>query len=119
MRLDAILFGSILAHYLDYIKKFKYNFLLLCFSIFLYIYYENYFLTNSNLNFIYVLLIQLISITAIIFFINNNSIMAKTNLNKIYDLLANQTYSVYLFHFIFIYFIKIYDLSDIKFVFIY
>ena len=51
--------------------------------------------------------------------IDINKKISLKHFNKIYRLLANQTYSVYLFHFIFIYFIKIYNLENISLILFY
>ena len=120
LRLDAILFGALVAHYYEIIKKMKYTNIILFSLLFVYFYFQNFFLQNiGSVQFIYVILLQLISIFSIIFFINQNEIISHKYLNKIFQLLANQTYSVYLFHFIFIYFIKVYNLDQINLIFIY
>ena len=120
LRLDAILFGALVAHYYEIIKKMKYTNIILFSLLFVYFYFQNFFLQNiGSVQFIYVILLQLISIFSIIFFINQNEIISHKYLNKIFKLLANQTYSVYLFHFIFIYFIKVYNLDQINLIFIY
>ena len=120
LRLDAILFGAVIAHYYKIIEKFKYNIFLMLFLIFIYFYFKNFFINNINfIQFIYVILIQLVSASLLIFFININQKINFKYLNKAYVLLANQTYSVYLFHFIFIYFIKIYNLENINLIFLY
>ena len=120
LRLDAILFGTIVAHYYEIIKKFKYNLLTVFFLLFIYFYFKNFFISGTNfVQFIYVVLIQMISVSFLIFFININKKISLKYFNKIYRLLANQTYSVYLFHFIFIYFIKIYNLENISLILLY
>ena len=118
LRLDAILFGTIVAHYYEIIKKF--NLLTVFFLLFIYFYFKSFFISSTNfVQFIYVVLIQMISISFLIFFININKKISLKYFNKIYRLLANQTYSVYLFHFIFIYFIKIYNLENISLILLY
>ena len=98
----------------------KYNLLTVFFLLFIYFYFKNFFISNTNfVQFIYVVLIQMISISFLIFFININKKISLKYFNKIYRLLANQTYSVYLFHFIFIYFIKIYNLENISLILLY
>ena len=120
LRLDAILFGALVAYYYKSIEKFKYNLPVIFFSIFIYFYFKNYFVNNINfVQFLYVILIQLISVSLLMFFISINKKINFKYLNKIYALLANQTYSVYLFHFIFIYIIKIYSLENISLIFLY
>ena len=120
LRLDAILFGVIIANNYEIIRKAKYIPPILIFLAFVFFYYQNFFNRDSGVTqFAYVILIQLISIFALIFFININKIINFKYLNIIYSLLANQTYSVYLFHFIFIYFIKVYNLENINFIFFY
>ena len=120
LRLDAILFGAMIAHYFEVIKKFKYSLVALIITFFIFFYFKNILTNEINFaQFIYVALIQLISIFSIIFFIQINPIINLKYLNGLYSILANQTYSVYLFHFIFIYFIKFYNLQNINFIFIY
>ena len=120
LRLDAIIFGAIVAHYYEIIKKFKYNLPTIFLLLFIFFYFKNFFSYNTNfVQFIFVILIQLISISLLIFFININKKISLKHFNKIYRLLANQTYSVYLFHFIFIYFIKIYNLENISLILFY
>ena len=95
LRLDAIIFGAIVAHYYEIIKKFKYNLLIMFLLLFIFFYFKNFFTNNINfVQFIFVILIQLISISLLIFFININKKISLTHFNKIYRLLANQTYSV-------------------------
>tara|TARA_Y100000741_G_scaffold357143_1_gene334668 strand:+ start:1246 stop:2232 length:987 start_codon:yes stop_codon:yes gene_type:complete len=120
LRLDAILFGVIIAHYLELIKKIKFTNFLFFIFLFLYFSFFNFFNEKEYLNqFLYLILIQSISAFSLIFFININSIISKNFFNNFYSILANQTYSVYLFHFIIIYFIKFYELQEIKFIFAY
>ena len=120
LRLDAILFGAIIAHYYEIIKKIRYISVVLFLLLFVFFYYQNFFIGNVNfVNFLFVILIQLISVFSIVFFININKFINYKYLNKIYSLFANQTYSIYLFHFIFIYIIKIYNLYNINFIFFY
>ena len=120
LRLDAILFGVIIANSYERIRKVKYIPPILVFLVFMFFYYQKFFSGDSNIaQFTYVILIQLISIFSLIFFININKIINFKYLNKMYSLLANQTYSVYLFHFIFIYFIKAYNLENVDFIFFY
>ena len=120
LRLDAILFGVIVAHYFEIIKKIKFTFFLIFLLLFLFFNFYVFFNINVHFNqFVYLVLIQLISVFSLIFFININSFISINFLNRFYSVLANQTYSVYLFHFIIIYLIKFYELQDIKFIFIY
>ena len=48
LRLDAILFGTIVAHYYEIIKKFRYNLLTVFFLLF--IYFSNFRFCNYILN---------------------------------------------------------------------
>jgi len=51
LRLDAIIFGAIVAHYYEIIKKFKYNLLTIFLLLFIFFYFKNFF-TNNNFIFI-------------------------------------------------------------------
>ena len=120
LRLDAILFGAIVAHYYNIIKKLKYDLILLVFLLFLYFFFKDYFINSwSFIKIFYIIIIQTISVLTLLFFIKINKNVNFKNLNNVYTLLANQTYSVYLFHFLIIYFIKTYHLESINFIFIY
>ena len=72
----------------------------------------NYFIKDfKNLTtielFLFVLLMQYISINLIIIFINFNKLIVSKYLSRFFSLLSKQTYSIYLFHFIFVYLIKV------------
>jgi len=121
LRLDAIAFGVLTRLYLDKIKSNLINIL----SIILIVILMNYFLLNlknlTNLeSFVFVLLTQFFSINIIIIFINFNKFIVSKNLENFFSLLAKQTYSIYLFHFIIIYLINSNSfLMDNKFIFIF
>jgi peptidoglycan/LPS O-acetylase OafA/YrhL len=121
LRLDAIAFGVLTRVYLEKIKNNLINIL----SIILIVISMNYFLLNlKNLtileSFLFVLLTQCFSVNIIIIFINFNKFIVNKNLESFFSLLAKQTYSIYLFHFIIIYLINTNNfLMTSKFIFIF
>ena len=121
LRLDSIAFGILTRIYFEKIKNNYINIL----SIILVLIAMNYFAQNiKNLTsielFLYVLLIQYLSINIIIIFINMNKLLANKFTIKFFSLLSKQTYSIYLFHFIILYLISLNDFllnSSLTFVF--
>ncbi len=108
LRLDSIAFGVLTRIYYEKIKNNFINIL----SIILVIILMNYFIKDfKNLTtielFLFVLLMQYISINLIIIFINFNKLIVSKYLSRFFSLLSKQTYSIYLFHFIFVYLIKV------------
>ena len=108
LRLDSIAFGVLTRIYYEKIKNNFINIL----SIILVIILMNYFIKDfKNLTtielFLFVLLMQYISINLIIIFINFNKLIVSKYLSRFFSLLSKQTYSIYLFHFIFVYLNKV------------
>ena len=117
LRLDAILFGVIIANSYEIIRKDEvYSTNISVFSIYIFLLSKFFLVAIVAYSSIYICNINSVDFYffALIFFININKIINFKYLNKMYSLLANQTYSVYLFHFIFIYFIKAYNLEKCK-----
>ena len=121
LRLDSIAFGVLTRIYFEKIKNNFINML----SIILVIVSMNYFIKDfKNLTtielFLFVLLMQYLSINLIIIFINFNKLIVSKYLNSFFSLLSKQTYSIYLFHFIFVYLIKVNEfLLNSEFIFIF
>ena len=121
LRLDSIAVGVLIRIYFEKIRNSFINVL----SIILVVASMNYFLkdfknlTNIEL-FLFIVLIQYLSINIIIIFINFDKLIVSKYLNSFISLLSKQSYSIYLFHFIFIYLIKLNDFllnSDFLFIF--
>lgn len=120
LRLDAIAFGVILRIYYKKINNNTFIFLKNFLLIYLTLYFYDELTQGSNLNiFFFILLLQIISINFIILFINFNHLITLNIFKNFFSLIAKQTYSIYLFHFACIYFIKIFNLSNINHIFIY
>jgi len=121
LRLDSIAFGVLTRIYLEKIRN---NFINII-SIILVIVSMSYFIKDfKNLStielFLFILLMQALSINTIIIFINFNKFIVGKYLSSFFSLLAKQTYSIYLFHFIFVYLIKENEfLLNIDFIFIF
>ena len=110
LRFDAILFGFILAHFKNFIFKFK-TFLVISFillsSIFLLSY--DFFIHDQTINykkFLFIILIQLISALIMFNFLLLESKLNNDKLRKFCLVISQQTYSIYLIHMIFIYLFK-------------
>tara|TARA_Y100000310_G_scaffold250159_1_gene256328 strand:+ start:371 stop:1396 length:1026 start_codon:yes stop_codon:yes gene_type:complete len=108
LRLDSIAFGVIIRIFFEKIKNNFLNFTLILLISFSMIYFEKNLVNLKNFElFGFVLLIQLISVNIIIIFINFDRIIPGKFLKKFFSLLSKQTYSIYLFHFAFIYLIEV------------
>lgn len=109
-RLDSILLGFIGAHFKDRIVQHKYLVAMavgVLFCVFLYV-QETIFLGQlGNIGkVLFVALLQLISFFLLFGFILADGLLKNNYLQKFSGLVANQTYSIYLFHLIFLYIIK-------------
>jgi len=109
-RVDAILLGFIGAHYKDRIiqhGKLVISAIIIPLGVFLYI-QETVFLGQmGNLGkVLFVALLQLISFSLLFGFILAEGAIRSDVFRKMSALFANQTYSIYLFHLIFLYIIK-------------
>jgi peptidoglycan/LPS O-acetylase OafA/YrhL len=115
-RFDAILLGFMLRFVY---KKFSFfaSLLLLSFFLCLYLYFKDYILLNNEeqfVKFIFILLLQLLSTSALIFFINIEFLISFNFMKKIALLISRQTYSVYLIHMIFIYILMKLNMTSIS-----
>lgn len=121
-RVDAILLGFIGAHYREQIvqhARLVISAVIITLCIFLYI-QETVFLGQvGNLGkVLFVALLQLISFSLLFGFILSEGAIKNDLFKKLSALLANQTYSIYLFHLIFLYIIKA-KFIDVEGIFIY
>ena len=109
-RLDAILLGFIGAHFKDRIVqhgKLVIMAVVILFAVFLYV--EETILQGQTGNIdkvLFVALLQLNSFFLLFGFILADGFIRTNRLKKFCGLLANQTYSIYLFHLLFLYIIK-------------
>ena len=109
-RFDAILLGFILRFFQDKILKYKYiSSIILLVLIFVFYFAESYVLANEEefiIKVTFIILLQLLSLLTLNTFLIFEPIM-KINLIKNFSILiSRQTYSVYLVHIIFIYFLE-------------
>lgn len=115
VRFDAILIGFIVAHFKNFILPRKNFFIfLMIISILLYYLNKNLILNNTDLNwikFIFISLLQLISVCTLLFFISINNIFINARVKKFSLLISRQTYSIYLIHMILLYIIKGFNLD--------
>ena len=121
-RLDAILLGFVGAHFKDRIVQHRALVVMavvVLFSVFLYV-QETMFLGQlGNIGkVLFVALLQLISFFLLFGFILVNGKINNHYLKGFCGLIANQTYSIYLFHLIFLYIIKA-NFVSVEGVFIY
>ena len=111
LRLDSIAYGCILFFFNKKKINLNINFVPII-LIFLFIYFFVKFFNNdfnSLENFFFILFLKIFSFYFCFIFIKLEKIFLK--LNKLGNLLANQVYSAYLFHLLFIYLLKSYDLN--------
>ena len=108
LRFDAILLGFLIRHF--YSKLIKLKFSLLIGFLFIFILYyqgQNYIISQQEQNFIkyiFILMLQLLSVMLMLIFTFLEPFIAKHNFIKNFSLLiSRQTYSIYLMHIIFIY----------------
>jgi len=109
-RLDSILLGFIGAHYKDRIIQYGKSVIIAIvalFAMFLCVKEAIYVGQLSNVGeVLFVALLQLNSFFLLFGFILVDRFIRNDRLKKFYGLLANQTYSIYLFHLLFLYVIK-------------
>lgn len=121
-RLDSILLGFIGAHYKDSIVqhgKWVIMALVGLFSVFLYVEEVIYLGQIGNVGkVLFVALLQLNSFFLLFGFILMDWLIRNERVKKFFSLLANQTYSIYLFHLLFLYIIKA-NFINVEGIFIY
>ena len=112
-RFDAILLGFLIRYvYLKF--DFKKSIFFSIIFIFLYINLQDFILANKDLFIIklgFILFLQLFSAVILILFLNIESLTKFNIFKKISVLVSKQTYSVYLTHMIFIYFLIDFNIS--------
>ena len=108
LRLDSIALGFLLSIFFSRIINYKKIVFFLSFLlIIIFINFKSYFFNNESLNTLYfIFLAQFLSITLVVSFCNLEIIINKSKLIKgLCSIIANQTYSVYLFHLIIMHFL--------------
>jgi peptidoglycan/LPS O-acetylase OafA/YrhL len=109
-RFDAILLGFLTRHF--YQKLIKFNLLivtLFIISFSLYFFFQNYFILNQELHdikYIFIILLQTISVLLLILFTYLEPIMKNNFFQKISLTVSKQTYSIYLIHIVLIYLLE-------------
>lgn len=107
LRLDSIAFGLLTRIFLEKILKINLNiFFFIIFSLITYfIFFKIQDISKPEI-FLLILSFQLSSVSAILIFINLDKYIYSNFFKKTFNLISNQTYSIYLFHYIFILLIK-------------
>ena len=122
-RFDAILLGFILRFFQDKLFKFKYFSLIFLIVLFFVFYFsEGYILANNEeyiIKISFIILLQILSLLTLNTFLIFEPIMKIKLIKNFSILISKQTYSVYLIHIIFIYFLEKVQLSVFNTVFIY
>ena len=104
----SIAFGIILRIYFNKINNYLFNIASLILILFSMKYFFDKMLNLSNFDlFLFVLLTQFFSVNMIIIFINFNKFIKNQFIIRIFSLLSKQTYSIYLFHLLFVHFFEI------------
>ena len=122
-RFDAILLGFILRFFHEKLFKLRYFSLIALFiSIFIFYFAKDYILANEEdyiIKIFFIIFLQILSLLTLNAFLAFEPIM-KINIIKNFSILVSkQTYSVYLIHIIFIYFLEKAQFSVFNTVFIY
>ncbi len=115
LRLDAILFGFVLAHYKDKIILKKKEVIITSFLlIFVYLFGYDFFMNHENskiVSLIFIALLQATSAFLLFSFIYLEGLISRLKMNNFCLLISRQTYSIYLIHIIYIYFLNELGLS--------
>jgi peptidoglycan/LPS O-acetylase OafA/YrhL len=104
-RFDAILLGFLIRYFYHKLN-FSISFFITGILFLIYFNFQNFIIDNKNTFFIkfsFTILMQLISVFVLILFTNMESFLNNKYLKKFSGLVSKQTYSVYLFHLIYIY----------------
>ncbi len=104
LRLDAIAFGLLIRKYFYITNKVFLHILSTITIIFLLNIMKDLNQMNRYEIFIFILIIQLFSVNILSIFVFLDKFIRKIYLKNIFSLLSKQTYSVYLFHFLLIYY---------------
>ena len=121
LRLDSIAFGFLLSFYYLKIINFKKSIILFAsVLIFIFINYQKSFFTNSSIFTVYfIILSQSLSVFIVLLFYNLETLIKNNYYKSICNILATQTYSVYLFHLIIMHFLIMIDNVFINNLFVY
>ena len=109
LRLDSIAFGVLLHIYKNLlIRKIGLVFIISILSIFFIFAETDFANTSKSMSLIYIFMMQILSMTILIIFefIHNLKKNINERLMVFFRIIANQTYSIYLFHLIFIYVVQ-------------
>ena len=117
LRLDAIVFGILIRIFLEKIKKIVIALLILL--SFWYLYNINLKEFNKFDLFIFVYFLQFFSCLIIIILLILNNFISNPFTDKIFHVIAYQTYSIYLFHMLFIYILEHKSLNNINNIYFY
>ena len=111
LRLDSIALGFLLSFYFSKLINFnKITIFLTLILIIIFINYKNIFFNNSGIYTVYfIFLSQILSVFFVLIFCNIEFLIKGTIFKNICNLLATQTYSVYLFHLIIMHFLIMSD----------
>jgi peptidoglycan/LPS O-acetylase OafA/YrhL len=106
LRLDSIAFGLVIRRYYIKVNKVSLHILSAAIIIILFNFTKDLNLFSKYEIFFFILIVQIFSINLITIFVYLNKFVKKKYLQITFSLLSKQTYSVYLFHFFPIYFLK-------------
>ena len=111
LRLDSIALGFLLSFYFSKLINFnKIIIFLTSILIIIFINYKDMFFNNSGIFTVYfIFLSQILSVFFVLIFCNIEFLIKGTIIKSICNLLATQTYSVYLFHLIIMHFLIMSD----------
>ncbi len=122
LRFDAIIFGFLLRHFYNYFKNLKLIIIsnsILCFT---FIYFKDYFLSNSEMflaKIIFIFLMQIISALTLTLFFELRRVNFSIIIKKFSSLISFQTYSIYLMHFIVLYLLQSFNLERLQLMVVY
>ena len=121
MRLDSIALGFLLSIYLSESAHFKKAIVILTsILIVVFVNYKTLFFNSTGIYTIYfIFLSQLLSMLLVLVFCNIEFLIKKDILKKICNVIATQTYSVYLFHLIIMHFLIMSNEKLINNIFVY
>ncbi len=112
LRLDSIAYGIVLFFIIQQKIKINLNFIIIILFFLLVFFYINFLNKdfNSLKTFSYILSLKIFSFCSCFMFIKKENLFLK--FDKLGKVLANQVYSAYLFHLLFIYLLKSYSLDS-------
>ncbi len=121
LRIDSIALGFLLGIFFDKLINYKKMIVLfLLISIFFLVKFEKLLFNNLSLYTLYFIFIsQFLSILLVLFFCNLDLVLKNKLIQQICNILASQTYSVYLFHLIVMHFLIMANSLMINNIFVY